>query len=184
MKWRLGLVALLVLLFIVTGAIYYRGEIGEWLLFHGSRNAAAKGELQVAEQKLEALLETNPEFEGATDLLLDVSSRLVLPSLPLEFSARHDHLIGSCTGTLTLQEWGVEYLSREHGLLQWRFHQIHRMETTGVARLSLETYEGDMLGLRSNKNYNFTLLNTPLEEDQAKRYDRLFRAMRDQKPPE
>ena len=34
------------------------------------------------------------------------------------------------------------------------------------------------------KNYNFTLLNAPLEEIQAKRYDRLFRSIRDQTPRE
>ena len=184
MKWRIGLAVALVLLFIGTAAFYYRGEIGQQLLFHGSRKAVAKGDLETAEQKLEALLGRNPDFNGATELLLEVSSQLVLPSLPLDFTARHDHVIGSCTGKLTLQEWGVEYRSKKHGVLQWRFQQIRRMETTRSSGLSIQTYEGDMLGLLSTKNYNFTLLNAPLEENQAKRYDRLFRSVRDQKPSE
>jgi hypothetical protein len=183
-RWRLAVAASLVFLFIGTGAFYYRGEIEERLLFHGSRSAAADGELEIAEQKLETLLARNPDFQGATELLLEVSSQLVLPSLPLEFTARHDHLIGSCTGKLTLHEWGVAYRSKKHGLLQWRFHQIRRMETTNASRLSIETYENDMLGLVDTKNYNFSLLDAPLEEDQAKRYGRLFRSIRDQAPRE
>src|SRR6185436_18168566 len=35
-------------------------------------------------------------------------------SLPLAFAAKHSHRIGSCTGTLRLEDWGVEFRSREH----------------------------------------------------------------------
>jgi serine/threonine-protein kinase len=180
MKWRVGLTASLIFLLIGTGAFYYRGEIGQQMLFYGSRRAVANGELKVAEQKLEALMERNPDFDGASELLWEVSSQLVIPSLPLEFTAKHHHRFGSCTGRLTLHEWGIEYRSTKHGMLQWRFHQIRRMERKDASTLSIETNEDDMLGLLPTKNYNFSLLNAPLDESQGKRYYRLFRSVRDQ----
>jgi hypothetical protein len=42
----------------------------------------------------------------------------------------------------------------------------------------VETYEDDMLGLRSTKNYNFGLLGEPLDEDTGKRFERLFQYRR------
>ena len=125
------------------------------------------------------------DFEGASDLLLATSSELVIPSLPIELSAKHDHRLGSCTGRLTLHRDGVDFASSNHGTWRWPFEHMRAMDFRGAWGVHIETYEEDMLGLRSTKNYNFQLLGEPLDEDTGKRFKRLFhyrRGGRDSSP--
>ncbi len=154
-------------------SFYYWGAIEEQFLFYQAKMAAENGELEPSENKLEALLDRNPEFGAASELLSQVSADLLRPGLPLELTARHHHRLGHCTGNLTLHEWGIEYASKQHGIWQWRFHQLREMERDHGGSLSLETNEQEMLGLVQSKRYNFDLLATPIDEGFWKRYNRL-----------
>jgi serine/threonine-protein kinase len=177
-RWRAGtLVGIVVLAFLVV-TVAYREPIAQHRLFSQARRAAEAGELEVAEAKLELLLDRNRNFEGASDLLLETSSELVIPSLPIELSAKHDHRLGSCTGRLILHRDGVDFGSRDHGTWRWPFEHIRAMDFRGAWRVHVETYEDDMLGLRSTKNYNFGLLGESLDEDTGKRFERLFQYRR------
>jgi serine/threonine-protein kinase len=173
-RWRWGaLVGILVLASLVV-ALAYREPIAQYRLYSDAKRAAEAGELGVAETKLEQLLDRNRDFEGASDLLFETSSGLVIPSLPIEISAKHDHRLGSCTGQLTLHGDGVDFRSRQHGTWRWPFEHIRAMDFRGAWGVHIETYEDDMLGLRSTKNYNFGLLGESLDEDIGKRFERLF----------
>ncbi|MEE9264067.1 MAG: serine/threonine-protein kinase, partial [Vicinamibacteria bacterium] len=97
LRWRAGAIVVLVVFAFLAVAIAYREPIAQHRLFSTARKAAEAGELEVAEAKLEELLHRNRDFEGASGLLLETSSRLVIPSLPIELAAKHDHRLGSCT---------------------------------------------------------------------------------------
>jgi len=171
-RWRAGALAVLLA---AAGSLYYRDPIIQEKLFWEAQQAAGTGQIELSETKLEELLQRNPEFAGGAELLAQVSRELLKPSLPLDFSARHNHRLGSCTGHLILSDGQIEYSSSKHGLLQWRGDQIRAIDRRGQGSLTLETNEQDMLGLLTSKNYNFSLLGATLADQDWRRYRRLFR---------
>ena len=175
---RLGAIASGVLLFLLASAIVLREDLGQWKLYLDAREAADAGQLEVSENTLEQILDRDPDFESASDFLLEVSSELVLPELPIELAVKHDHRLGSCTGQLTLRDGSAEYRSKSHGAWQWPFAQIRSLDASGSWSLTLRTYEDDLLGLRGSKNYNFSLQSGPLSGSVSKRYERLLRYRR------
>jgi len=177
-RWRRGAIAFGVLLFLLTAAFVFRENLGQWKLYLEARKAADTGKLELSERKLEEILHRNPGFASASDFLLRVSAELVLPELPIELAAKHDHRIGSCTGQLTLRDGAIEYRSKSHGSWHWPFAQVRSIEGRGSWGLTLQTYEDDLLGLRGSKNYNFSLQGGPLAETSSKRYERLLRYRR------
>jgi hypothetical protein len=174
LRWRIG--ATLIVVF--AAALFFRDELGQRKLYLDASAAAQKKDFELSERKLEELLERNSDFESAQALLLEVSSELVLPSLPLELAAKHSHRLGSCTGRLTLLENGIEYSSKSHGRWRWRFEHLRAIDVAGSWGLTVQTNEDDMLGLLSSKNYNFTLLADPPNEEFLKRYERFSRRPR------
>lgn len=168
-RWRISAIG-----FVLFAAIvFFREEIVQWKIYFDAATAARNEDFELSERKLEALLDRNPDFETAESLLLDVSSELVLPALPLELTAKHSHRLGSCTGRVTLQRDGIVYSSRDHGLWHWRFEGVRAIDGS-YRELALETYEDDMLGLLSSKNYKFTLSGESPDEAFWKRYERLY----------
>jgi serine/threonine protein kinase len=157
-----------------SAALLLREDLARWKLYFEASRDARNGELGLSEQKLESLLERDPEWGRARNLVLDVSSELVVPELPIELSAEHHHRLGSCKGRLTLREEGLEYGSKSHGLWRWDFAHVRELDAEGTRRLALSTYEDDMLGLLDRKNYNFTVLGDPVDPAFWKRYERLF----------
>jgi hypothetical protein len=162
--------------------LLFRNDIAEGKLYLEATRAARNGELELSERKLEELLERNPDSEKAKELVLDVSARLAIPSLPIELLSEHQHRLGSCTGRLTLREEGLEYSSKSHGRWQWGFGQIRALDAEGSRRIAVQTYEGDMLGFLDRKNYNFSVLGEPMDPALWKRYERLFLHRRAESP--
>jgi hypothetical protein len=147
-------------------------------LFYEATVAFENGELEKSQRKLEELLEANADFVGAAQLLEEVDVQLWKETLPLTFTAKHNHRIGSCTGKLSLTDWGIEYRSAEHGLWRWTFSEIRFMERPSRWRLELETEEMDLLVMGRAKRYKFELQNAPLEDQAWRRYQRLVRSER------
>lgn len=150
------------------------GQSREDELFRKAQDAFEQGDFETARQQLEELTEQKPDLAGAADLLERVRDELFMATLPLSLRARHNHRIGECTGSLSLQSDGVGYTSGEHGAWRWSFDQIRVLERESRWRLSLETYEKELLGL-SNKKFRFVLISTPLESDVWARYLRVVR---------
>ena len=114
-----------------------------------------------------------PDFAGASQLVQDVDVQLWKASLPLSFTAKHNHRIGACTGELTLADWGIEYRSKEHGVWRWTFDKIRAMERPSPRRLEIETEEKDLLVMGRGKKYRFDFQDAPLEDEAWRRYQRL-----------
>jgi serine/threonine-protein kinase len=171
---RTRVVGLALVLVLLATILLFRDEIAQEKLYFDASRAARNGQLELSEQKLEELLDRNPDWDKARDLVLEISAQLVLPALPVELTAEHQHRFGSCTGRLTLREDGLEYGSKSHGRWEWGFGQIRSLDAEGSRRLAVQTHENDMLGLLDRKNYNFSLLGDPVDPVFWKRYQRLF----------
>jgi hypothetical protein len=148
-------------------------EATEADLFYAATLAFENGDLEESQRNLEELLQKNPDFAGAELLLQDVDVQLWKETLPLSFTAKHNHRIGHCTGKLSLEEWGIEYRSAEHGLWRWSFNEIRIMERPSQWRLEIETGEVGLLVMGRAKKYKFELMDAPLEDQAWRRYQRL-----------
>jgi serine/threonine-protein kinase len=142
-------------------------------LFYRARAAFQNGDLDGSKRQLEALLRTNPSFEGASELLVQVNDELWMKTLPVSLRAEHKHRVRGCTGTLTLAAWGIRFSSKDHEW-EWKFDEIRLLERQGRWVLNLETYETEVLGLGKPKNYRFELQN-PMRDEDWSRYERLAR---------
>ena len=87
-------------------------------------------------------------------------------SLPLTFTAKHSHRIGSCTGSLRLEDWGVEFRSREHDPWRWPFGSIGALERENARSLHVEA---------GGKDYNFSFVGKPPTDADWARYRKLAR---------
>ncbi len=148
-------------------------EPSEAALFDEARAALSRGDLEVSKAKLEALLQRNPGYAGVSELLIELNDRRwKRANLPMSFAATHDHRIGECSGTLTLEDWGIRYHSEKH---EWRWHldQIRLLERENPRRLHVETHDKDIPVLGRPKSYKFSL-STTLEDDAWSRYQRLM----------
>jgi serine/threonine protein kinase len=87
-------------------------------------------------------------------------------SLPLTFTAKHSHRIGSCTGSLRLEDWGIEFRTREHDLWRFRFAEIRALERESLRSLHVEA---------GGKDYNFSFVGKPLTDADWARYRKLAR---------
>ncbi len=99
-----------------------------------------------------------------------------LPELPLELAVTHQHLVGECSGQLTLHEWGIEYTSQAHATWRWEWNQIGRLERTDKRHISVMTKED---GLR----YYFTLTAFDLQDDFWQYYSVLAQEPREIRQP-
>lgn len=140
--------------------------------------AAGAGELVESEAILETLMEEHPEFRRGRALMAAISAEILVPELPMELGVKHNHRLGHCTGTLTLGDAGVQYVSRKHGSWGWDFEHIQSMGSRNEWRITLSTREDDMLGLLDSKRYVFELRSGPVERQTWKRYERMFEAAR------
>ena len=165
-------------------AFWFRTEIGREMRFWQADRAASAGELVESEAILETFLEEHPEFERARALMAAISAELLVPELPMELGARHNHRFGHCNGTLTLGDSGVQYVSRNHGTWGWDFEHIQSLDSSNEWRITLSTREDDMLGLLDTKRYVFELRSRPVERETWKRYERIFEANRASKTRE
>ena len=144
----------------------------EAALFDEARAALSRGDLEVSKARLEALLQRNPGYAGVAELLLELNDQQwKRANLPMSFQATHDHRIGECSGTLTLEDWGIRYHSEKH---EWRWHldQIRLLERVNRRHLNVETHDKDILVLGKPKRYKFSL-STSLKDDTWSRYQRL-----------
>ncbi len=65
-------------------------------LFYQARVAFEADDLKTSEECLERLLARNPSFEGAEELMTEVTDLRWRRKLPMSLSARHNHRLGGC----------------------------------------------------------------------------------------
>ena len=135
--------------------------------------ALERGELEESQAWIEELLLKDPTFEGASELLIEVTDRMWAENLPLRFAARHNHRLGSCRGELNLTTLGVRYLSEDHDWA-WSHDEIRILERPDADTLHVETFEKEVIGLGKNKRYKFKPHGGLSDADWV-RYERLTR---------
>lgn len=141
-------------------------------LFNEARAALSRGDLDTSQTNLEALLKRNPGYSGISEIFIELDDeRWKRANLPMSFAAKHDHRIGQCEGTLSLEDWGIRYDSEKH---QWRWHldEIRLMEREDPRHLHVETHDKDLLVLGKPKRFKFSLASA-LEDDAWDRYRKL-----------
>ena len=144
----------------------------EQQLFEDATLARQYGDLLTSKARLEELLQRNPTFSGASELLAEVADEIwVQETLPLSFGARHQHRLGDCAGTLSLSASAIRFQSEAHEW-NWNLDDIPVMQRTDGKTLILETYEREILGMSKSKRYRFLLVQ-PLELETWSQYQRL-----------
>jgi serine/threonine-protein kinase len=86
-------------------------------------------------------------------------------TLPLTFTAKHSHRIGSCSGSLLLGASAVEFRSSAHERWRFRLGDVRVLEREDTRKLRVETKDG--------KSYNFSLTSRPLGDQDWARYRKL-----------
>jgi serine/threonine-protein kinase len=145
--------------------------LNEPQLFYEATLAREQGDFERSKAKLEELLQRNPTFAGASELLVEVGDEIWRQTLPVAFEARHRHRIGGCTGTLSLGAGRIRFHSDAHDW-KWELRAIRIMERTDDESLLVETFEKDILGMGKPKRYRFNL-HQPLDSETWTRYRRL-----------
>ena len=135
--------------------------------------ALERGELEESQARIDELLLRDPDFEGASDLHIEVTDQIWGRKLPLSFPVRHNHRFGGCDGELTITTLGIQYESDAH---DWAFshEDIRVLERPDQNTLYVETSEREVLGLGKNKRYRFEVGEELTDEDWT-RYVRITR---------
>ncbi len=133
-------------------------------LFSEAESALTRGELAVSKSNLEALLEINPFFSGASELMDIVEHRIWTTTLPKLFSARHNHRVGSCQGNLLLTPTGLSFRSDDHEWA-WVYDELISMDRPDAINFNIVTGDRDLLGILAKKRFKFQLRETFSEED-------------------
>jgi len=134
-------------------------------VFAEARSALARNDFPRAESNLETLREMDPTYPGARELERELEDAKWRRSLPLVYSARHDHSFGSCNGVLTLTTRGIGFRSDDH-TWQWSFADLSRMARRSPTQLRIETRRG--------KKYKLDL-REPIEDEDWTRFLSLAR---------
>lgn len=89
------------------------------------------------------------------------------PAIPAggryEIAAKHLHTFGGCEGTLKITDTYMEYVTRhKKDARLWKYLDIKRIEQKSLYRLSIYTYEDQLLQFGRDKVFHFEL-KEPLE---------------------
>ena len=109
--------------------------LSEPQLFYEATMAQESGDFETSKAKLEELLQRNPTFSGASDLLTEVGDEIWKQTLPVSFEARHRHRIGGCSGTLSLAVGSIRFSSDAHEW-EWKLGAIRVVERTDARNSS------------------------------------------------
>ena len=171
-----AMAAIVIALLCGVGLRYHAG-IGREIQLWKAERAAAAGSLVESEAILQSVLEEEPTFERGITLIGGVSEALLEEQLPIEFSARHNHRLGHCKGSLSLHGTGLEFASRKHSW-SWSFENIQELESSGKWAVTVTTSEDELMGLLDSKRYVFQLQSAPLDRGTWDRYQRIYDGVR------
>ena len=118
------------------------------LLFAEAQMALEQGDIETAEAKLEELRAVDRSYAQAARLAEELALARWMAKLPLSYSGKHDHKLGSCEGVVTLNADGIGFTSDAHSW-SWPFAQLTRSERRDSKRLRIETTR--------KKKFNFEL---------------------------
>lgn len=98
-----------------------------------------------------------PNFVAACCLTL-VASAGQLSAQEYSFSVKHPHLLGGCTGKLTVHTEGIEYVTEESKhARKWSYLDLKRIEISSRHELTLYTYRDSKYRLGADEKFKFKL---------------------------
>src|SRR5262252_5480543 len=71
-----------------------------------------------------------------------------------QFTVRHDHLNGSCTGTLTVDEGGVAFTGQKGHAWKWSLQDIQELKLE-PHRILVVSYRDSLMRLGADREYRF-----------------------------
>ena len=72
-----------------------------------------------------------------------------------QFTVRHEHLRGGCTGTMTVDENGVRFTGAKKHAWSWTYEDIQQLRLAPDS-IYILTYKDSRLRLGEDRGYNFT----------------------------
>ena len=84
---------------------------------------------------------------------------------PFTFQVEHEHWRGSCAGTLTIGDGGIEYASDEpEHSRKWSYHDLKRIDIQTTRKLELQTYEDRKYLRWQEREFELELLEGEITE--------------------
>ena len=100
--------------------------------------------------------------------LLAVPLALRASEGPLVLKVRHDHAIGGCQGTLTLDDSGVRYETQDkEDARSWSYEDIKQFQVENKSRITVYTYEDRRWRLGADKPFQFDWQDTEVSPRQV-----------------
>lgn len=134
-------------------------------LFADAERARDQGLLDESEAMLNALSAHDPEYPGVSDLSEDLQRARYLETLPLSFVARHQHLVGHCTGDLHLRADGIVFETSRHGTWHWHTAEIEHLTRVSNSALTVRV---------ASENFDITSMRPKLGRGNFERYRALL----------
>jgi len=157
---------------VITGLLLLLALVGSLFLFRRFPPRTAQDASQDRATSPPSSVRTAPREEPTPQAAPreEAEELLFRKRLPLTFTARHGHRIGSCSGSLRLDAWGVEFRSSEHARWRFKFAEIRVLEREDARKLHIETADSALDGAKS---YNFSLVGRALGDADWARYRKL-----------
>lgn len=130
-------------------------------LFADAERARDEGRLADSEAMLNAITAHNPDYPGVTELSDELELARYLETLPLSFVARHEHLVGHCTGDLHLRADGIVFETSRHGTWHWHIAEIESLTRVSSSALTVRV---------ASQNFDITFMRPKLGRRDFERY--------------
>ena len=79
----------------------------------------------------------------------------------MRFVARHEHLVGHCTGDLLLRADGIAFETSRHGTWHWHVAEIERLTRVSASALTVRV---------ASQNFDITFLRPHIARGDFERY--------------
>ena len=130
-------------------------------LFADAERAREEGRVDDGEALLNAITAHHPDYPGSAELSEGLERARFQESLPMRFVARHEHLVGHCTGDLLLRADGIAFETSRHGTWHWHVAEIERLTRVSASALTVRV---------ASQNFDITFLRPHIARGDFERY--------------
>ena len=130
-------------------------------LFAEAERARDDGRIDESEAMLNAITAHEPGYPGVAELSEELELARFRETLPMSFVARHEHLVGHCTGDLHLRADGIVFETPRHGTWHWHLAEIEELTRVSSSELTIRV---------ASQNYDITALRPKISRGDFERY--------------
>ena len=106
-------------------------------LLADAERARNEGRIDESEAMLNAITAHEPDLPGTAELSEELALARYIETLPMSFVARHQHLVGHCTGDLHLRADGIVFETSRHGTWHWHLAEIEELTRVTATELTV-----------------------------------------------